>query len=188
MKFNFLVEEFLNSNYNYVIISGLHGDEPAGNLAAEYFKKKSNIKVFSNINNTNKRRIDGKDPNRHFDTDDKNDLQDRLLAEIEKINPKLVISLHEDDEIDGVYAYCSSDIEDKVKKSLLKSKIKLTTKAHNDITDDGVITNGQQPYKGSLERALKRRNIPYCTLETPSSTEDIQTRVNTLIVIINSLI
>ncbi len=187
MKFDILVEQILNSK-KIVIVSGLHGDEPAGNLAAQYFKDQPNIKVFSNINKTNKRRIDGEDPNRHFDTDDQTDLQDRILNAIENINPTLVISLHEDDEVDGVYAYCSSEIEDLVKNSLSKSKIKLTHKAHGDITNDGVITKGQQPYKGTLERALKRRNIPYCTLETPSSKEDIQKRAETLISIIKDLI
>lgn len=187
MKFDILVEQILNPK-KIVIVSGLHGDEPAGNLAAQYFKDQPNIKVFSNINKTNKRRMDGEDPNRHFDTDDQTDLQDRILNAIENINPTLVISLHEDDEVDGVYAYCSSEIEDRVKNSLSKSKIKLTHKAHGDITNDGVITKGQQPYKGSLERALKRRNIPYCTLETPSTKEDIQKRAETLISIIKDLI
>ncbi len=187
MKFNALVENILNPK-TYVIVSGLHGDEPAGNIAAKYFKNLPNVKVYSNLNKTDKRRLDGKDPNRHFDTDDQNDLQDRLLSEIEKLNPTLVISLHEDDEVDGVYAYCSPEIEDKIKNALMKSKIQLAVKAHGDDAEHGVISNGQQPYKGTLERALRRRNIPYCTLETPSSSEEIETRAKTLISIVKDLV
>ena len=187
VKFDALVENLLNPNV-FVIVSGLHGDEPAGNTAANYFKNLPNVKVYSNLNKTKKRRLNGKDPNRHFDTDDQNDLQDRLLSKIEELNPTLVISLHEDDEVDGVYAYCSPEIEDKVKNALMKSKIQLAVKAHGDVTDQGVISNGQQPYKGTLERALKRRNIPYCTLETPCADEEFETRAKTLISVVSDLI
>lgn len=187
MKFDNLVEMILKSK-NYVIISGLHGDEPAGNLAADYFKNLPNVFVFSNLNKTHKRRIDGKDPNRHFDTKDTYDFQDELLSKIEKIKPTLVICLHEDDEVDGVYAYSYPDIKNKVISALSKSKISLANSAHGDKTEDGVITQGNQPYKGTLERALRRRNIPYCTLETPSASEDIEKRTKTLIAIVNELI
>ena len=40
MKFDFLVEKILNKK-TFVIVSGLHGDEPAGNKAAEYFKNQN---------------------------------------------------------------------------------------------------------------------------------------------------
>lgn len=39
-----------------VIISGLHGDEPAGNIAAKDFKGIEGITVIRNINKTGKRR------------------------------------------------------------------------------------------------------------------------------------
>jgi hypothetical protein len=100
----------------------------------------------------------------------------------------LVISLHEDDETDGVYAYCSPEIHDKVKAALSKSLIPLTDSAHGDMADKGVISDGNQPYKGTLERALRRRNIPYCTIETPCSDEDIEKRVKSLINIVSELI
>jgi predicted deacylase len=187
VKFDALVETLLQPNV-YVIISGLHGDEPAGNVAANYFKNLSNVYIFSNLNNTNKRRLDGKDPNRHFDTKDKDSFQNKLLAKIEKINPTLVISLHEDDEVDGVYAYCHPAIKDKIMSALSKSEIPLAPIAHGDATEGGVITHSSQPYKGTLERALKRRSIPYCTLETPSATENIEKRTKTLIAIVSDLI
>jgi len=187
VKFDALVENLLNPN-SYIIISGIHGDEPAGNLAAKYFKNLPNVKVYSNLNKTKKRRIGKKDPNRHFDTEDGGELQDKLLFQIEKRNPTLVISLHEDDETDGVYAYCSPEIHDKVKAALSKSLIPLADSAHGDMADKGVISDGNQPYKGTLERALRRRNIPYCTIETPCSDEDIEKRVKSLINIVSELI
>ena len=93
MKFDFLIENLLNKK-TFVIVSGLHGDEPAGNIAAQFFTNKKNVHVISNINCTNKRRMNGKDLNRHFDTPDENDLQDKILLKIEEMNPSIVISLH----------------------------------------------------------------------------------------------
>lgn len=187
MKFDFLVEKLLN-NKTFVIISGIHGDEPAGNAASEYFKNQKNVYVISNINKTNKRRVDGKDLNRHFDTPDNNDLQDKILLKIEELNPSIVISLHEDDEVDGVYAYCSPDIEDHVKSCMNNIDLNISKTAHGDKTNGGVITNGKQPYKGTLERALRRRSISYCTIETPSDKENFQKRVDCLKNIVHNLI
>jgi predicted deacylase len=187
MKFDFLVENLLNKK-TFVIISGIHGDEPAGNKAAEFFKNQKNVYVISNINKTNKRRLDGKDLNRHFDTPDDNDLQDKILLKIEELNPSVVISLHEDDEVDGVYAYCSPGLESKVSSCLSDINLSLANSAHGDKTKNGVIINGKQPYKGTLERALKRRNISYCTIETPSKEENFENRVDCLKNIVHNLI
>jgi hypothetical protein len=44
-----LFAQLLNKK-TFVIISGIHGDEPAGNKAAEYFKNQKNVYVISNIN------------------------------------------------------------------------------------------------------------------------------------------
>ena len=187
MKFDFLIENFLNKK-TFVIVSGLHGDEPAGNIASQFFTNKKNVHVISNINCTNKRRMNGKDLNRHFDTPDENDLQDKILLKIEEMNPSIVISLHEDDEVDGVYVYSSPDLEEYIKKCLDGIDLKILKNAHGDKADDGVITNGKQPYKGTLERALRRRNISYCTIETPSKNENLKKRVDCLKKIVFNII
>jgi serine/threonine protein kinase len=57
-----------------------------------------------------------------------------------------------------------------------------------DETEKGVIVNGNQPYDGTLEKSLKKRNINYCTIETPSKTKKINDRVNCMIRVINNLI
>ena len=89
MKFDFLIENLLN-NKTFVIISGLHGDEPAGNKAAEYFKNQKNVHVISNINTTNKRRVDGRDLNRHFDDKGNSDeIQEDIISQIEELNPRM---------------------------------------------------------------------------------------------------
>lgn len=187
MKFDLLFEEIIKNEKNYVIVAGIHGDEPAGNLAVKAFQNKKNIHIISNINKTHKRRFKGKDLNRHFDSKDSTSIQDNILNTILKINPILVIDLHEDCDINKVYAYCSPDIKEQVKKALSSLGVELATKAYGDKTDGGVISKGKQPYKHTLERALRKRNIPSCTIETPSSAEDIQLRANQMIKIINYL-
>jgi len=188
MKFDFLIENLLN-NKTFVIISGLHGDEPAGNKAAEYFKNQKNVHVISNINTTNKRRVDGRDLNRHFDDKGNSDeIQEDIISQIEELNPSMVIDLHEDDEVDGVYAYCSPELENIVKSCLCDIELDVAKSAHGDKTNHGVIVNGKQPYKGTLEKALVKRNIPYCTVETPSNIENFEKRVDCLKQIVHNLI
>lgn len=172
-----ILENMKTNIIDVIIISGLHGDEPTGNLAAKYFKNLSNVEVHTNLNPSSKRRLDGKDLNRHFDRDDAGDIQNNLLRTIELYNPKLVISLHEDDEVNGVYAYCSPEIEDRVASALQTSTIDIASSAHGDYAEKGVIVNGKQPYRGTLERALKKRNIMFCTIETPSKHNNIKERV-----------
>jgi predicted deacylase len=188
MIFDFLVENLLNKK-TFVIVSGLHGDEPAGNKAAEYFKNQKNVYVISNINKTNKRRVDGRDLNRHFDDKGHSDeIQENIISQIEKLNPSMVIDLHEDDEVDGVYAYCSPELENIVKSCLCDIELDVAKSAHGDKTNKGVIVNGKQPYKGTLEKALAKRNILYCTIETPSSLESFEKRVDCLKNIVHNLI
>jgi len=185
--FNALVENVLK-NKTCVIVSGLHGDEPAGNIAVQAFKNKENIFIFSNINKTNKRRYKGKDLNRHFDDNNRADISDKLLQKIEDINPYIVISLHEDNEVSGLYAYCSQEIEQIVQGCIKHAGFHLAKRAHSDKTDSGVITDGKQPYRGTLERALKKRGILYCTLETPLEAANINDRVECMKYVIGKLL
>ena len=53
-----------------VVTGGMHGDETAGNVAADRFKNKKGIFVISHINSTDKRREGPIDLNRHFEEDD----------------------------------------------------------------------------------------------------------------------
>jgi len=174
-------EEFYNeiqkTKSPVVIVGGIHGDEPAGNIAAKSFEDKDGIVVFSDFNKTGKRRLHGVDPNRHFDEDDSIPEEDSLLEDIIKLKPRLVISLHEDDSTDEVYAYCSPGMKDKLQEVLVSLDVPLAKSAIGDKTDRGVITDGKLPTKGTLERALRKRYIPSCTIETPSAELSLEERV-----------
>jgi predicted deacylase len=168
--FRDLVEgALLRGEGNIVILSGIHGDEPAGNIAAELFRGTEGVKVISRINKTGKRRIDGKDPNRHFGTPDEGELQENILNAIFEDHPRLVISLHEDNESTGMYAYSSKTMAPVIAKVIKSLDVPIVSSIHGDTAEDGVISKGRQPFRGTLEKTLRSYSIPYCTLETPTS-------------------
>ena len=158
-----------------LVVSGIHGDEPAGNVAAE--KLKDSAHTVSNLNPSGERRLDGKDPNRHFDKPSNGSMQMRLLELIKKKKPSMVLSLHEDDEVDKPYAYSSETMADRVKKALRDKAT--ASSAHGDKTHKGVITDGKNPPEGSLEKALDKQNIPHATIETPSKSAPLEDRAAT---------
>lgn len=167
---------------NMLLVAGLHGDEPAGNEAAD---KLQNVDKITRVNKTGKRRIDGKDPNRHFDKETEGKLQKDILKTIEDKDPDLVVAMHEDDEAQKPYAYASESAADKL-KAVLKDK-NTAQSAHGDKTDKGVISKGNNPKDGSLEKALDRRGIPRVTIETPSSAQSLEERTATQMDIVNKL-
>ena len=185
MKDQKLLEQIYNQiikkEPTFLILAGLHGDEPAGNLAAKYFKDFKNVWVWDSINPTSRRRFQGKDLNRHFEEEGEGEIQKSIEEQIEVLNPTVVISLHEDDEVLGMYAYCSSELKEKVCGCLKEGGIKIASSVHGDKTEEGVIISGKQPYRGTLERFLKRRGILYFTLETPSSFYPLQKRVQVMV-------
>lgn len=168
------------------IIGGLHGDEPAGSYAADYFEDRNNVYVFSEINKTGKRKFFHKDLNRHFDKDP-TFINEYIIDQIEKLRPRLVISLHEAHRAKKVYAYCSEDMKAELIGIFEKFNLPVVTMSHGDITEKGVITHGRLPHRGSLERAMARRDIPYCTIETPMDWE-LSERINTMKRIVEELI
>lgn len=186
MKFYNLCEKYLTPRV--VLVGGIHGDEPAGNVAAKKFEGIKNIFVISDVNTTGKRRLDGVDPNRHFDEDDSLPIEDEILKKIDEIDPMLVIAMHEDDTTDQVYAYSSPDMKEKMQEVLAHLNVKLAKSAIGDKTDKGVITHGHLPTKGTLERALRKRGISSCTIETPVEVYDLETRVKLQVEIVKSLL
>jgi len=189
MKFDVLVESILATTEGpIVIIGGIHGDEPAGNIAAKKYEGKKGIVVIADVNKTGERRLDGVDPNRHFDKKDSLPIEDEILSKIEDQKPRMVIALHEDDTTDEVYAYCSPGMEDKVKAALKSLDVPLAKSAIGDKTDEGVIVRGHLPTAGTLERALRKRDIPSVTFETPVESYDLEKRVELQIKFVNFLI
>jgi predicted deacylase len=189
MKFDVLVESILATTESpIVIIGGIHGDEPAGNIAAKKYEGKKGIVIIADVNKTGERRLDGVDPNRHFDKKDSLPIEDEILSKIEELKPRMVIALHEDDTTDEVYAYCSPGMEDKVKAALKSLDVPLAKSAIGDKTDEGVIVRGHLPTAGTLERALRKRDIPSVTFETPVESYDLEKRVELQIKFVNFLI
>lgn len=170
-----------------VIVSGIHGDEPAGNFAALHFSDNPRILVIDNINGSGKRRLNGKDINRQFgkDTDE---LADTILQTILEVQPRLVISLHEDTDADKPYAYCSESLISKLQnifKDLGTDVLEGTI--YGDELEDGVVVNSKQHWSGTLESQLEDNNILYCTIETPTNI-DLKERVGLQIEIIKALL
>ena len=178
------LQGLLHKKADTLVVSGIHGDEPAGNIAAEELSGKAD--VVSNVNPSNKRRFGGQDLNRHFDKPTGSTLHKKLLELIESKKPSKVISLHEDDEVDKPYAYSSEDIAGDVKEALRDRDT--AASAHGDKTNDGVITKGKNPPAGSLEKALDKRNIPHATIETPKAEQKLDTRAKTHFDVVKDLI
>ena len=190
MKFENLINHILFEeikNTSIVIVGGLHGDETAGNLVANLFKNRKGIVVINNINTTGKRRLNGKDINRHFDTKSSTNLNDSILASVLKHNPKMVIDLHEDVDARGVYVYCSEELSSKIKDILKTYELPLAKSACGDKVVDGVVDHGHLPTKGTLEKALSERNILYCTFETPTKWK-LEKRIEVLKLLVDNII
>jgi len=171
-------EQYFNQSESpVVLVGGIHGDEPAGNIAAKKFKGRKDVVVIADVNTTGERRLDGVDPNRHFDKKDSLPIEDEILSKIEALQPRLVIALHEDDTTEEVYAYCSPGMKDKVQAVLAELGVPLAKSAIGDRADKGVIVRGHLPTAGTLERALRKRDIPSVTIETPVKSYDLKKRV-----------
>ena len=171
-----------------VLVGGIHGDEPAGNIAAKKYEGKKGIIVIADVNTTGERRLDGVDPNRHFDKKDSLPIEDEILSKIEALQPRLVIALHEDDITDEVYAYCSPGMKDKVQAVLAELGVPLAKSAIGDRADKGVIARGHLPTAGTLEKALRKRDIPSVTIETPVKSYNLEDRVKLQVQIVNGLL
>lgn len=163
-----------------VIISGIHGDEPAGNIAAQHFKKLKDVLVIDYVNTTGKRRFLGLDLNRNFLKRNMPEKDKDILQSILKVQPEIVISLHEDDSIGSVYMYCSADLSFFLQSLLKDTEITINTAhgfVHGDKAEKGVIQGGlSHKRQGTLERALEKYNIPHCTIETPTKKHSIEER------------
>jgi hypothetical protein len=186
MKFEKLYKKY--TKRPILLIGGIHGDEPAGNLAAQKFIGVEGVNIIYVINKTGKRRLHGVDPNRHFGEDDEIPEEKHILDIVDELNPALVISMHEDDTTDQVYAYSSPDMKEKVQAVLAELNVDLAKSAIGDKTDHGVITSGHLPTKGTLERALRKRGISSVTIETPVRMYELDKRISLQVKIVKGLL
>lgn len=169
------------------IISGLHGDEPGGpHGILKFFKKLSfyknkNILVIPVLNPYGLEknvRIDAvkKDLNRQWDRNDR-----KIVVKTKKIisnfGPDLLLSLHEDENVNGFYVYPSKNLSSHILKnvqSYLLDRLKPIPdgKIYGDHVKSGVVyqMNQEKPkHKNSMEYFFEKQKIPNMTLELPSN-------------------
>jgi predicted deacylase len=184
-----IFEAYLNKK-KAVLVAGLHGDEPAGNLAAQHYSERSDVMVINYVNPTGNRRFLGLDLNRNFLGKDALEKNKNIIEDIKKADPDIVICLHEDDRCDGVYMYCSPDLSYFLKSLLPSLDINLATGTrYKDKIESGVIVGGYSlERKGTLEKALTSYGISNCTIETPSKQYSLQERAEIQIKIINNIL
>ena len=158
---------------NVVITAGIHGNEVGGTLAAFCLQKTfPQIPTYTVLNPMGfiqgTRRTNGKDLNRQFG---KNDVTaNNILQKVLSHQPSIVITLHEDDEVDHCYIYCNESLRSLAEQSLTvmhKRLPGLPRSVHGDKPDNGVITHGKYPVKGTLEKELSKLGINYICFETP---------------------
>jgi len=152
-----------------VIVSGIHGDEPAAAIAGRQLASKG-LPVVDVGNHSGKRTDHGIDLNRHFDDANKPPKLVSALRKLVALHPKQIIDLHEDNDAHGAYAYASHDIADRVRQKLNAGKALGQAKSvKGDKAVQGVITDGKYPPKGSIEKVMENKGISYTTVETPTN-------------------
>ena len=164
---------------NLVVSHNVHGDEPAGEIAAKKLESQG-IERLDAGNHTGKRRYCGIDLNRHFGESRTTDQNKKILEKLRAKKPTLLVDLHENSDANGAYAYTTPELKNYVKGLLKRRNSKLPTalEADGDRTDEGVITDGKHPGRGALVSAARREGIPYILLETPSNEAPLKVRAD----------
>lgn len=174
------------NNPRIAMISGLHGNEPAGPYGLLEFLSQSklpntNVLLFPVLNPfgfiRHKRKDDmGRDLNRAWDRNDR-----KLVRKVKKIvldfKPDLLLSLHEDPNADGYYMYKSKNADESIVQFFCSELNKQMNPAtgpsiYGDRIEDGVIRDPDQEkpkHAKSLELFFEKNKIPNITLELPTS-------------------
>ena len=114
------------------------------------------------------RKAFGKDLNRQFGKN--NVTANNILQIILSHRPQILITLHEDDEIDNCYVYCTDVLKPLAEQSLNVMRTILPgipNIVHGDTAEQGVITHGKEPFKGTLEKEVVKYGINYICFEAP---------------------
>ncbi len=179
-----------NTNGAKVLITaGIHGNELAGPYAIYTFIKRHkadlpvNITFIPLLNKyglKHDRREDrlGRDLNRGFNKQLKDNNIEPLKYYINSQDPDLVVNLHEDDTHDGCYIYIPydemrNDALDILEAMSAYTKIYTGEKVFGDECEDGVIFQSKAQKRpknqNSFEYFCYLKNIPYMTIETPGN-------------------
>lgn len=190
-----------------LITASIHGDEKAGPLGLySYVLNKKYpadlsiilmpiINLYGFDNNTRRNEQD-RDLNRAFNKKLKNDSTDVIERFVLKVEPDIVLNLHEDGVHNGAYIYVPYDdmVDDAnlILKNVSKHMKRQNTKTiFKDESDDGVIVtnpkDNRPKNKSTFEAFLTHNSIPYYTFET-SKKADIKVRAAAQLSAIYSLL
>lgn len=190
-----------------LITASIHGDEKAGPLGLySYVLNKRYpddlsvilmpiINLFGYDNDTRRNEQD-RDLNRAFNKKLKNDSTNVIERFVLKVQPDIVLNLHEDGVHDGAYIYVPYDDmvadADLILKNVSKFMKRQSTKTvFKDESDNGVIVtdpkDNRPKNKSTFEAFLTHNSIPYYTFET-SKKADIKVRAAAQLSAIYSLL
>jgi hypothetical protein len=119
-----------------------------------------------------------RDLNRAFNKDIKNDSTDSLEKIVLKIDPDLVLNLHEDGTHRGCYIYMAYEGQQEEAELILKNASRYMTIERGDTVfkdkcENGIILSnihdGRPKTQQTFETFLTKHNIPYFTFETSQS-------------------
>lgn len=166
----FYCQKIINDNLpNIAILSGLHGNEPAGPYGVYDFLQDNSDQNICNLflvpllnphgfNRHIRRDANKSDMNRQWD-DSSRKLINRLKKLFKGKNFDFVLSLHEDDSVEGFYVYGG--------KTISNSQLQIVAnilKTHLPPIEDGEIY-GDPVYKGIVEESNEDKPKHYKSLE-----------------------
>lgn len=172
-----------------LITASIHGNEKAGPLGLYSYVVRNKlpddlsvilipiINRYGFDNNTRHNEQD-RDLNRAFNKQLKNDSTDSLEKLVLKLDPDLVLNLHEDGTHKGCYIYIGYEDQHDDAELILKNASRYMTiekgqTVFKDKCESGIIlTNmhdGRPKTKQTFESFLTNNNIPYFTFETSQS-------------------
>ncbi len=177
-----------NDGKKICIISGLHGDEPGGPLGIlKFFSKKNidslkkNLLIIPVLNpegfdKGEREDGDGRDLNRVWNRKKDKEPVKTVKDVVQEFKPDILLSLHEDDNVDGFYLYPSDDIDYSIvnyfKDFLHTIFDPISNKTiYGDKVKNGVVVSmGKKPkHYASMEKFFEKSGIPNVTLEIPGS-------------------
>lgn len=172
-----------------LITAAIHGNEKAGPLGLfsyvvrNKFPNDLSVVLIPIINrygfdNNVRNNEQDRDLNRAFNKDLKNDSTDSLEKIVQKLDPDLVLNLHEDSTHKGCYIYIGYEDQQEDAELILRNAsrymmIERGDTVFKDKCENGIILSnvhdGRPKTQQTFETFLTNNNIPYFTFETSQS-------------------
>ena len=169
-----------------LITAAIHGNEKAGPLGLYSYVARNKLPDDLSIilipiinrygfDNHERENEQGRDLNRAFNKPLKRDSTDSLEKIVLKLNPDLVLNLHEDGVHEGCYVYIGYEDQREDAEVIIKNASKYMTiegskTVFKDKCEQGIILSnihdGRPKTQQTFETFLTNNNIPYFTFET----------------------